>query len=54
MVRFLISIAFGGGALSRGMYFLEPGAYFDLSVNDAALIKGKPLFEARHLLEKIH
>ena len=47
MVKFLISTAFLGARLIRG------DAYFDLSSNDAAHIRGRFLFDVRHLLEKI-
>ena len=39
MVRFLIGAAFGGSMLVRGRRLLESGAYFDLNVNGATLIR---------------
>ena len=53
MVRFLINTTFWGTALIRGRSLLEDGVYYDLSVNGAALIKRRRLFEIRHLLEEI-
>ena len=43
MDRFLISATFWGEALIRGKRLSQGGAYFDLSVNDAALIWGLAL-----------
>ena len=39
MVKFLKSAAFWGAALIGGRWYLEGGVYFDLSVNDAVLIR---------------
>ena len=47
MVTFLISATIWGAALING------SAYSDLSVNGAALIRGRYLFEAQCLLEEI-
>ena len=41
MVRFLISINFWGEILIRGRSVFEGGVYFDLSINDAPLIRGR-------------
>ena len=46
MVRVLISAAFWVVALIRG------GTYHDMSVDGAALIRRRQLFEGRHLLEE--
>ena len=53
MVGFLISAVCLGAALIRMRRLLEGSSYFDLSVNDLALIRGRRLFEARRLLEEI-
>ena len=47
VVKFVGSVAFHGVALIRGRHLLENGDYFDMRVNDAALIKGLCLFETR-------
>ena len=42
-----------GAALFRGRSLLEAGAYFDLSLNGAALIRGWCLLKTHCFLEEI-
>ena len=53
MVSLLISAAFWCAALITRRCLLRVGACSDLTVNDVALIRGRRLFEVRHLLEEI-
>ena len=53
MVKFLISTAFWVAALISGRGLLEGFAYFNLTVNCAALIRVQRVFEAQRLLSKI-
>ena len=53
MVTSATSAAFWGAVLIRGRTLLEGGAYSDLSVGDAAFIKGRRLFDTRELVEEI-
>ena len=53
MARFLISAPFCDMVLTGGKRLLEGGVYSDLRFDDAALIRGRSLFEARRLLEEI-
>ena len=52
MARFLITVAFCGMTLIRRT-LLEGGAYSYLSINVTLLIRGRRLFEIRHLSEEI-
>ena len=53
MVEFLISASFRVVDLIRERRLLEDGTYSGRSANDAALIRGRRLFETRRLIEEI-